>query len=43
MVIFEQDFEKMLEKYQGFLEDKKKFTALVKDLSKKCEFVVNGL
>lgn len=32
MVIFEQDFEKMLEKYQGFLEDKKKFTALVKDL-----------
>lgn len=30
--IFEQDFEEMLWKYQASLDDKKKFTALVKDL-----------
>lgn len=32
MDIFEQDFEEMLAKYQASLNDKKKFTALVKDL-----------
>ena len=32
MIIFEQDFEEMLWKYQAALDDRKKFTALVKDL-----------
>ena len=32
MVIFEQDFEKTLRQYQAFLDDRKRFTALVKDL-----------
>lgn len=32
MVIFEHDFEEMLWKYQASLDDRKKFTALVKDL-----------
>ena len=32
MVIFEQDFEEMLRNHQASLDDRKKFTALVKDL-----------
>ena len=32
MIIFEQDFEEMLWQHQASLDDRKKFTALVKDL-----------
>lgn len=31
-LLFEQDFEEMLQKYESSLDDKKRFTALVKDL-----------
>ena len=31
-LLFEQDFESMLRKYESSLDDKKRFTALVKDL-----------
>ena len=30
--VFEQDFEQLLRQYETALDDKKKFTALVKDL-----------
>lgn len=30
--IFEQEFEQMLRRYQNSIDDKKKFTALMKDL-----------
>ena len=32
MIIFEQDFEQMLRQYQTSVDEKKRFTALVKDL-----------
>ena len=32
MSIFEQDFEAMLRQYQKSIDDKKQFTALVKDM-----------
>lgn len=32
MIIFEQDFEEMLRQHQASLDDRKKFTALVRDL-----------
>lgn len=31
-LLFEQDFESMLRQYESSLDDKKRFTALVKDL-----------
>ena len=40
--MFEQDFEQLLRQYETALDDKKKFTALVKDLFPDQAKTVNG-